>query len=202
MARNPQAPPPSLSKNRVAQLIQSSYPIIPHSIHLMNGSDDCNYLVKGSLIGDNARKEYIFKVMIENNPDYFDAITKLMYHINQEGFKVPLPVQPLNNNKNAIFLKKSFLIQKEVQDDVTYGGLLLNYLPGSILSEVDRSPKLLYNIGTSVGKLSTVLQVRTYVFILKLSVILELFCMITDIYTYSMCTYTLFASSSQSTHGL
>jgi len=161
MARSLLAPP-SLPNDRVAQLIQSSYPVTdvtPHSVHLLDGFDDCNYLLKGSLTGSNAKKEYIFKVMVENDPNYFDAITKLMHHINQEGFKISLPVQSLNGKRDTIFLKKSFLAQKELQDDVTYGGLLLNYLPGNILSKVDRSPTLLYNIGTNVGKLSTVLLV-------------------------------------------
>ena len=170
MARSLLAPP-SLSNNRVAQLIQSSYPIAnvtPHSVHLLDGFDDCNYLLKGNLIGSNAKKEYIFKVMAENDPEYFDAITKLMYYINQEGFRISLPIQSLNGNKDTIFLEKSFLAQKESQDDITYGGLLLNYLPGNILSEVDRSPRLLYSIGTSVGKLSTVLQVCTCIYSMAL----------------------------------
>ena len=162
MARSLLAPP-TLPNNRVAQLIQSSYPITnitTHSVQLLDGFEDCNYLFKGSLMGNNATKEYIFKMMVESNPDYFDAITKLMHHISKEGFKISLPV-PSHNNKDTIFLKKSYLVQKESQDDVTYGGLLLNYLPGNVLSEVDRSPRLLYSIGTNVGKLSTVLQVCT-----------------------------------------
>ncbi|XP_065888642.1 hydroxylysine kinase-like isoform X2 [Dysidea avara] len=153
---------PLMSNERVAQVIQTSYPvtnIIPDSIWLLDGYDDRNYYLKGSPAGQKVTKEYVFKVMTENDPNYFDAITKLMYFITKEGFKVPLPVQPLNC-KDAIFLKKSFLVQKELQDqdDTTYGGLLLNYLPGRPLSEVDRSPRLLYSIGASVGKLSTMLQ--------------------------------------------
>jgi len=155
--------PPALPNNRIAQLIQSTYPITnvaPNSVRLLGGFDDCNYLLKGKPTGGScdATNEYIFKVMVENDPDYFDAITKLMRHIEREGIRTSVPIETLSN-KDTMFLKKSFLVQKELQDDITYGGLLLNYLPGNILSEIDRSPRLLYDIGTSVGKLSSVLQV-------------------------------------------
>jgi len=153
--------PPILSTERVGQVIQTSYPvenIIPDSIQLLDGYKDRNYYVKGIPVESYVTKEYVFKIMSESDPNYFDAITKLMYFINKEGFKTSLPIESLSND-NAMFFKKSFLVQEELPDEITYGGLLLNYLPGSTLSEVDRSPRLLYNIGVIVGKLSSALQV-------------------------------------------
>ena len=158
--------PPLLSNERVAQVIQASYPVAninTESIQLLDGYDDRNYYVQGTPVGSSSSKEYVFKTMVANDPSYFDAITKLMYFIDKEGFKTPLPIQSLTNEDSVLF-KKSYLIEKELQNDVTYGGLLLKYLPGNTLWDVDRSPRLLYDIGAQVGKLSTVLQVQLLVY--------------------------------------
>ena len=103
---------------------------------------------------------YTFRVMVETDPDYYAALTKLMLHINKEGISVTVPVQSTNNSTEyTVPLKKSYMTEKQFDDDVDYTGLLLTYLPGNTLSQVQRSPKLLYNIGEFTGRLSTVLQV-------------------------------------------
>ena len=156
-------PPPSISNENVARLVKAYYPITNvnlQSIKFLGGSDDHNYYVKGSLVDGNNPKELIFKVMVENDSNYFDAVTKLMLHLNKEGINASLPVKSVNNNfKYAVPLKRSLILQQEVEDDTDYTGLLLTYLPGNILSNVQQSPKLLYDAGVFVGKLNTVLQV-------------------------------------------
>ena len=107
----------------------------------------------------NSLKEFVFKVMVENDSNYFDAMTKLMLHLSKEGISTSLPVKSVNDFKYAVPLKRSLILQQEVEDDTDYTGLLLTYLPGSILSSTQRSPKLLYDVGAFVGKLNSVLQV-------------------------------------------
>ena len=161
-------PPPFISNENVAQLVKAYYPITnvnPQSIKFLGGFDDHNYYIKGSLVDGNSPKEFIFKVMVENDSNYFDAMTKLMLHLNKEGINASLPVKSINNNfKYAVPLKRSLILQQEVEEDTDYTGLLLTYLPGNILSSVQQSPKLLHDVGAFVGKLNTVLQV-TYLFI-------------------------------------
>ena len=98
--------------------------------------------------------------MVENDSNHFDATTKLMIHLNKEGINVTLPVKSINKNfEYAVNLKKSLILEQEVEDDTDYTGLLLTYLPGTILCRTQRSTKLLYSIGSFVGELNSVLQV-------------------------------------------
>ena len=98
--------------------------------------------------------------MVENDSNFFDGVTKLMLHLNKEGINASLPVNSINgNNEYTMPLKKSLIVEQEIEDDVNYTGMLLTYLPGSILSRVQRSPRLLYSIGQFVGKLNSILQV-------------------------------------------
>lgn len=156
-------PPPLMSNESTAQLVKAYYPvnnINPHSIKFLGGFDDHNYYVKGLPVGHDDTKEFVFKVMVENDSNYFDAMTKLMLHLNKEGINASLPIKSSNNSTEyTVLLKKSLIVKQDVEEDVDYTGLLLTYLPGSILSSVQRSPKLLYNIGGFVGKLNSVLQV-------------------------------------------
>ena len=156
-------PPPFISNENVAQLVKAYYPVTninPQSVKFLGGFYDRNYYIKGSLEDDNSLKEFVFKVMVENDSNYFDAMTKLMLHLNKEGINASLPVKSVNNNfKYAVPLKRSLILQQEVADDTDYTGLLLTYLPGNILSSTQRSPKLLYDVGAFVGKLNLVLQV-------------------------------------------
>ena len=156
--------PPSFTSNEnIARLIEAFYPVTninPQAIKYLGGYDDHNYYMKGFPTGGNSMDEFVFKVMVETNPDYFDAMTKLMFHLNKEGINVPQPVAPFNNNAEFIVpLKKSHIVNREVEDDMNYTGLLLTYLPGNMLPNLRQSPKLLYNIGAFVGKLNSVLQV-------------------------------------------
>ena len=156
-------PPPFTSNENIAQVITTCYPVTninPQSIKFLGGFDDHNYYVKGSPVGSDSIKEFVFKVMVGTDPNYFDAMTKLMLHLNKEGINVTLPVASMNNNiEFAVPLKKSHIVKQKVEDDRDYTGFLLTYLPGSILSSLQRSPKLLYNIGGLVGNLNSVLQV-------------------------------------------
>ena len=56
-------------------------------------------------------------------------------------------------------LKRSFILQSHVEEDCTYVGMMLTYLPGQTMAEIERSPTLLYDVGKFVGKLITSLQV-------------------------------------------
>lgn len=136
--------------------------INPQSIKFLGGFDDHNYYVKGSPAGSgNSTKEFVFKVMVETDPSYFDAMAKLMCHLNKEGINASLPIaSTINNIEFTVPLKRSHIVKQEAEDDIDYTGLLLTYLPGNILSSVQRSPKLLYNIGEFVGRLNSLLQVR------------------------------------------
>ena len=85
-----------------------------------------------------------------------------MLHLNKEGINVTLPVK-CSNTEHSVPLKRSSIIEQEADDDVNYTGLLLTYLPGNILSSIQRrTPKLLYDIGTFVGRLNSVFQVSGY----------------------------------------
>ena len=153
-----------MSNENVARLIKAYYPVTSintQSIKFLDGSNDHNYYVKGSRMDCDIVNEFLFKVMVENDSNHFDAMTKLMFHLKKEGINVPLPVMSVNTNEYTVPLKKSLIVEQEVED-VDYTGLLLTYLPGNILSSVQRSPKLLYNIGEFVGKLNSVLQVCIY----------------------------------------
>ena len=155
-------PPLFISNENVARLVKAYYPITninPQSIKFLGGFYDHNYYIKGSLVDDNSLKEFVFKVMVENDSNYFDAMTKLMLHLNKEGISASLPVKSVNGFKYAVPLKGSLILQQEVEDDTDYTGLLLTYLPGNTLSSTQRSSKLLYDVGTFVGKLNSVLQV-------------------------------------------
>ena len=157
-------PPPFTSHENIAQLITTHYPVTninPQYVKFLGGFDDHNYYVKGSPVGGgDSTKEFVFKVMVETDPSYFDALTKLMCHLNKEGINVSLPVASINGKiEFTVPLKKSHIVKQEAEDDTDYTGLLLTYLPGNILSSVQRSPKLLYNIGRFIGRLNSVLQV-------------------------------------------
>ena len=134
--------------------------INPHTIKFLGGFDDHIYYVKGYPAGSNEMRGYTFRVMVETDPDYYAALIKLMLYINKEGISVTVPVQSTDNSTEyTVPLKKSYMTEKQFNDDVDYTGLLLTYLPGNTLSQVQRSPKLLYNIGEFTGRLSTALQV-------------------------------------------
>ena len=155
---------PFMSNEKIARLVKAHYPVTnidPQSIRFLNGFEDLNYYVKGSPVGnDSSLKEFVFKLTVENDPNYFDATIKLMLHLNKEGINVSLPVKSINSSVDyAVPLKKSLIVEQEIEDDVDYTGLLLTYLPGNILSRVQRSPRLLYSIGEFVGRLTSVLQV-------------------------------------------
>ena len=166
-------PPPFTSNENIAQLITAYYPVTninPQSIKLLGGFYDHNYYVKGSTVGSDSIKEFVFKVMVETDPDYFDAMTKLMFHLNKEGVNVPLPIASINDSiEFTVPFKKSHIVKREVEDDTDYTGFLLTYLPGNMLPSVQPSPKLLYSIGEVIGKLNSVLQVSIWLAIVILS---------------------------------
>lgn len=171
MAEDPLLFPPVLSNKRVTELVQTHYlvsNIDSGSVKLLRGYEDRNYYLKECPTrSGNSKddcKEYVFKVMNRKDsqfPEFFDALSKLMLFINAEGLTCSLPVQPTTvpNGTFIVPLKKSFMLQTDMEEDCTYVGILLTYLPGQILSEVERSPKLLYSVGEFVGKLITSLQV-------------------------------------------
>ena len=171
--------PPKLSNERVAQIVQSHYtvaPIDPACIKLLHGYEDRNYYVKEMCAAtDSTRssKEYVLKVINQKDsmfPDFFDALSKLMFFINAEGFNCSLPLQPVDvpEGKFIIDLKKSHMLDTQLRVDTVYVGFLLTYVPGVPISEVECTPKFLYSVGEFVGKLSTSLQVckcRVYMFV-------------------------------------
>ena len=150
-----------MSSEKVAQFVKAHYPVTninPQSIKFLDGFEDHNYYVKGSNGG--SIKEFVFKVMSKSDSNHFDAITKLMLHLNKEGINVSLPIKSINSNgEYTTPLKKSAIVEQRTEDDVDYTCMLLTYLPGSILSRVQRSPRLLYSIGEFVGRLNSMLQV-------------------------------------------
>ena len=137
-------------------------------LKLLSGYEDRNYYIKecptrSSNNKDNY-KEYVFKVINRKDsqfPEFFDALSKLMFFINAEGLSCSFPVQPTTVPKGifSIPLKRSFMLQTDIEEDCTYTSILLTYLPGKIMSEVEISPKLLYSVGEFIGKLITSLQV-------------------------------------------
>lgn len=166
MAEDPLLFPPVLCNKRVTELVQAHYAISnvdANSIALLHGYEDRNYYLKGC--PSNGRdEEYVFKVMNRKDsqfPEFFDALSKLMFFIKDEGLTCSLPIQPTTvpNGTFIVPLKKSFMLQTDVEEDCTYVGILLTYLPGQIMSEIEQSPKLLYDVGEFVGKLITSLQV-------------------------------------------
>ena len=168
MAEDPLLIPPVLSNKRVSELVQRHYAISnvdPSSIKLLDGYEDRNYYLKG--YPDNGAgegEEYVFKVMNRKDsqfPEFFDALSKLMFFIKREGLTCSLPIQPTTvPDGTFIFpLKRSFMLQRDVEEDCTYVGMMLTYLPGQIMAEIERSPQLLYDVGKFVGKLITSLQV-------------------------------------------
>ena len=168
MAEDPLLFPPVLSNKRVAELVQTNY-AISHvdvdSIKLLNGYEDRNYYLK-ACCRNGEDKEYVFKMVNKKDsqyPEYFDALSKLMFFIKAEGLTCSLPIQPIGvpGGTYIIHLKKSFMLQVDIEEDCLYVGILLTYLHGQIMSEIEQSsPKLLYKVGEFVGKLSTSLQVR------------------------------------------
>ena len=167
MAEDPLLFPPVLSNKRVAELVQTNY-AISHvdldSIKLLNGYEDRNYYLK-VCCHNGEDKEYIFKMVNRKDsqyPEYFDALSKLMFFIKAKGLTCSLPIQPITvpDGTYIIHFKRSFMLQVDIEEDCIYVGILLIYLHGQIMSEIEQlSPKLLYNVGEFVGKLSTRLQV-------------------------------------------
>ena len=166
--------PPVLPNKMVAELVQANYPVSnldSSSIKLLRGYEDRNYYLQECSMknGNGKDEEYIFKLMNKKDsqfPEFFDALSKLMFFINAEGLTCSLPVQPTTvpDGTFIIPLKRSFLLQTDIGKDCIYVGILLTYLPGKTMSEIERSPKLLYNAGKFVGKLITSLQVQKVIF--------------------------------------
>ena len=166
MEEDPLLIPPVLSNKRVSELVQGHYVISnvdPSSIKLLDGYEDQNYYLKGCP-SNGEGEEYVFKVMNRKNsqvPEFFDAMSKLMFFIKRKGFNCSVPVQP-NTIPDGTFifpLKRSFMLQRDVEEDCTYVGMMLTYLPGQTMAEIERSPVLFYDVGKFVGKLITSLQV-------------------------------------------
>ena len=178
--------PPVISNERVAQIVQAHYTVShidPSCIKLLYGYEDRNYYIKEMCTGTEScsSKEYVFKVMNQKDskfPDFFDALSKLMFFINAEVLNCSLPVQPVDvpEGRFIISLKKSYMLETKMKKDVTYVGFLLTYVPGVPISEVECSPKFLYSIGEFVGKLSTSLQVCTCRACILLCALLWIFC--------------------------
>ena len=99
MAEDPLLFPPVLSNKRVTELVQAHYAISnvdPSAIKLLNGYEDCNYYLKGCP-SNGKGEEYVFKVMNRKDsqfPEFFDALSKLMIFIRDEGLTCSLPIQP------------------------------------------------------------------------------------------------------------
>ena len=167
MAEDPLLFPPVLSNKRVAELVQTHYAISnvdPSSIKLLSGYEDRNYYLKVCSSSSNEGEEYIFKVMNRKDsqfPEFFDALSKLMFFIKAKGLTCPLSIKPTTvlDGTYIIPLKKSFMLQIDIEEDCMYVGILLTYLRGQTMSEIEQLPKLLYNVGEFVGKLITSLQV-------------------------------------------
>ena len=166
MEEDPLLIPPVLSNKRVSELVQGHYAISnvdPSSIKLLDGYEDQNYYLKGYL-SNGEGEEYVFKVMNRKNsqvPEFFDAMSKLMFFIKRKEFNCSVPVQPTTvPDGTFIFpLKRSFMLQRDVEEDCTYVGMMLTYLSGQTMAEIERSPVLFYDVGKFVGKLITSLQV-------------------------------------------
>ena len=167
MAEDPLLFPPVLCNKRVAELVQTHYAIQNvdiSSIKLLSGYEDRNYYLK-VCSSSSESEEYIFKMVNRKDsqfPEFFDALSKLMLFIKAEGLTCSLPIKPTTVPDGAyiIPLKKSFMLETDIEEDCTYVGILLTYLRGKTMSEIEQSPKLLYDVGEFVGKLITSLQVH------------------------------------------
>ena len=153
MAEDPLLFPPVLSNKRVTDIVQIHYAISnvdPNSIKLLSGYEDRNYYLKvRSSRGEG--EEYVFKVINRKDsqfPEFFDALSRLMLFIKAEGLTCSLPIKPTTVPDDTYFipLKKSFMLKTDIEEDCTYVGILLTYLHGQTMSEIEQSPNLLYHV--------------------------------------------------------
>ena len=160
-------PPPLV----LSQLLREFFPVEgvdTDSIKELKGYDDLNCYVRAT-VAKSGLGELVFKVINREDslsPGLWDGITSEMRYLRRHGFRCPHPISS-RAGRDVVELRRSWLIsgipdvrqRSSQRKDPLYLGVLLEYIPGTPLSEIETTPQLMYATGAYVGRMNRALQV-------------------------------------------
>jgi Ser/Thr protein kinase RdoA (MazF antagonist) len=146
----------------ITQLLKTSYGFEVIQLKRQNGYDDLNYHVlvapdhSNPHIGEVSPEGYFLKISNlrdSQSPEYLYAQLAIMEHLQKKGILCQTAIRSISGDT----LTECTSANKEGVS-VTYLANLRTYLPGTIIADVALTPKLLYNVGQYVAKITQSLQ--------------------------------------------
>lgn len=137
---------PVVDEKLVLKIIESNYDLKVLSITELNSFDDKNFRITCS------KTSYVLKILNSldsENSEFVDCQNKLMFYLQQNGVKSPVPQKLKDGSwyKIVNFEGKNHLVR------------LVNYFQGKILNELSKvSDGLLFNLGVFTAKLDSILK--------------------------------------------
>ena len=154
--------PPQLCKETVTELVLRSFPfrgVDVSSVMELDSYDDRNYYFNGVLERcDHATsKEYILKIWKSSESyAHCEGRSLLLKYLRECGDNVPCP-WPVRCKEGNYTVECSLVAQSSVANSSLV--TVQEYLPGTVMEEVDPPPYLLFELGKAVGNISRNLQV-------------------------------------------
>ncbi|KAF5281979.1 hypothetical protein FQA39_LY00503 [Lamprigera yunnana] len=134
----------------VEEFVRVLYDLPNFTIVELNGYDDKNYKI--SIIHEDEKvEEYTFKIMNwmdSKNIPLVEAQNDMMLFLNDKGIVCP---KPINNVHGKYYSMEKFASGEHVVR-------LLNYIPGTILHQIQPTSQLYYEIGRYVAILDDLLK--------------------------------------------
>lgn len=148
---------PIITHEEVKLLVERLYGISVLELEELNGYDDKNYKiiedpnVKNPLITNHSTEGYVLKIMNSmdsQNLSVVEAQNEIMNFITARSITCPRPIRNIFGHLYSI----------ERLGDRSHAVRLLEYVPGTLLKDVQASDALLYQLGEFVANLDNKLQ--------------------------------------------
>ena len=174
--------PPALRNTKLVKLINQFYAfdsIDANSVKNFPGYDDRNYYFRGvSSSSSQNGEEFVLKMFNElHTPhDVVVGISELWNHLRSKGFTYTSHLP--NKEGNVVTFVPQSLCKDESSSeslsDQTYAIRIIHYISGELFDQIDKkylTPKLLYQVGTLLGRVDLALKVNQLTSFLCLSVL-------------------------------
>ncbi|XP_050320437.1 hydroxylysine kinase [Bactrocera neohumeralis] len=148
---------PKVTAENVESLVRRLYGITINEIKELISYDDRNYLIqpdwniKNPIIATPWPHGYVLKILNaldSKKTDFIDAQNQLMIYLSKEGIVCPSPITNVNGKYFSV----------EHMNGADYVVRLLEFVPGQMFHEVEKSNYLLYKSGEYIAKIDRALK--------------------------------------------
>ena len=173
--------PPDLSKEAVVGLLKELFPFTEvgeSSVKQLDGYEDRNVYFEGRMTGEeDGARQFVLKIFNScTTYELAEGINGVMKYLKGRGFICPVPVKARNGSDLLSVSEESLTVASRGRRKLSFCVCVLTYIPGEVMSTIQPSPQLLYNVGRHIGNIDTALQViRLLVRVLSVTTVIAIY---------------------------